>query len=48
MSAHISLLPAVGALDPATQAFPRLTPAQIERARPYGKIRQVASGRNHL
>jgi CRP-like cAMP-binding protein len=44
MSGQISLLPPVGALDSTTQAFPRLMPAQIERTRPYGKVRQVASG----
>jgi thioredoxin reductase (NADPH) len=37
-------LPQVSALDPLTQAFPKLTPAQIDRARPYGKLRQVAVG----
>ena len=31
-------------LDPKTQAFPALTPAQIDRVRPYGKIRPVKAG----
>ena len=35
---------AMSALDPFTQAFPRLTPEQIDRARPYGKIRPVKVG----
>src|SRR5271166_1112309 len=37
-------LPQVSALDPVTQAFPTLTPAQIDRARPFGKVRPVAVG----
>jgi thioredoxin reductase (NADPH) len=32
------------ALDPNTQAFPILTPAQIDRIRPLGKVRSVQSG----
>jgi thioredoxin reductase (NADPH) len=32
------------ALDPRTQAFPTLTPAQINRIRPFGKVRQVKLG----
>ncbi len=32
------------ALDPKTQAFPELTPAQIDRIRPLGKVRTVESG----
>jgi thioredoxin reductase (NADPH) len=32
------------ALDPRTQVFPILTPAQIDRIRPYGRIRHVQSG----
>src|SRR3954451_10351199 len=32
------------ALDPKTQAFPELTPAQIDRIRPLGKVRTVNSG----
>jgi thioredoxin reductase (NADPH) len=36
------LLPS--ALDPRTQTFPVLTPGQIDRIRPGGKLRQVAKG----
>ena len=32
------------ALDSRTQIFPTLTPAQIERARPFGKLRKVNAG----
>ena len=32
------------ALDPSTQAFPKLTSAQIDRARPFGRVRPVAVG----
>lgn len=32
------------ALDPNTQAFPTLTPAQIDRIRPLGRVRSVHSG----
>jgi thioredoxin reductase (NADPH) len=32
------------ALDPNTQAFPTLTPAQIDRIRPLGRVRSVQSG----
>ncbi|MFL6447052.1 MAG: FAD-dependent oxidoreductase [Bryobacteraceae bacterium] len=32
------------ALDPQTQAFPTLTPAQIDRIRPLGRVRTVESG----
>ena len=32
------------ALDPRTQSFPKLTPAQIDRIRPLGRIRKVARG----
>lgn len=32
------------ALDPKTQAFPQLTPAQIDRIRPLGRVRSVRSG----
>jgi len=35
---------AISALDPYTQAFPTLTAEQIDRARPYGKIRPVKVG----
>jgi len=37
-------LPQTSALDQQTQAFPKLTPAQIDRIRPYGKPRQVFPG----
>src|SRR5713226_6528665 len=36
--------PAPSALDAATQAFPVLTPAQIARLRPGGKLRKVEPG----
>ena len=42
MAASASPLPS--ALDPQTQAFPKLTEAQINRIRPYGKVRQVKAG----
>src|SRR4051795_9269451 len=32
------------ALDPRTQAFPVLTPAQIDRIRPLGRTRKVERG----
>jgi len=32
------------ALDPNTQVFPTLTPAQIDRIRPLGRVRSVHSG----
>ena len=45
MSDRILPLPAaISALDPYTQAFPTLTVEQIDRARPYGKIRPVKVG----
>src|SRR3954465_1838608 len=40
----MSSRPQVSALDANTQIFPSLTPAQIERARPYGKVRSVSAG----
>src|SRR5271165_797169 len=40
----MSTWPAPSALDPATQAFPHLTPAQIDRLRPVGKVRKVELG----
>src|SRR6185312_9724153 len=40
----MSTIPAVSALDARTQTFPVLTPAQIERVRPAGKIRHVETG----
>jgi thioredoxin reductase (NADPH) len=39
MAASASPLPS--ALDPQTQSFPKLTEAQINRIRPYGKVRAV-------
>src|SRR5258705_1556642 len=36
--------PVPSALDARTQAFPVLTPAQIDRVRPLGKIRKVKAG----
>ena len=36
--------PSLSALDPNTQAFPVLTPTQIDRIRPLGHIRGVQSG----
>jgi len=36
--------PAPSALDASTQSFPTLTPEQIERLRPYGKVRKVQPG----
>jgi thioredoxin reductase (NADPH) len=44
MSERTLPLPQVSALDPQTQAFPKLTAAQIERARTFGRIRPVAVG----
>src|SRR5881227_2670929 len=32
------------ALDPKTQAFPTLTPVQIDRVRALGKVRSVRTG----
>ena len=42
MSQSVSPLANTSALDQQTQAFPTLTPAQIDRARPYGTVRPVA------
>ncbi len=36
--------PAPSALDASTQSFPTLTPEQIDRLRPYGKVRKVQPG----
>ena len=44
MAEQTSSPPQVSALNPQTQAFPKLTPAQIARARPFGKVRPVAAG----
>lgn len=40
----MSSWPTPSALDPRTQAFPILTPAQIERLRPGGRLRKVVPG----
>src|SRR5258708_19172413 len=40
----MSTCPSPSALDPRTQAFPVLTPAQIARLRPGGKLRKVEPG----
>src|ERR1700722_4387918 len=40
----MSTWPAPSALDASTQAFPVLTPAQIGRVRPGGKLRKVEPG----
>ncbi len=37
VTSHISV-------EPGSEAFPLLTPAQIERLRPHGKLRQVEAG----
>ena len=44
MSATSFPLPQTSALDQKTQAFPLLTPTQIDRVRPYGKLRTVSRG----
>ena len=44
MSTSAFPIPQTSALDPQTQAFPLLTPAQIDRIRPYGKVRAVSAG----
>ncbi len=40
----MSNLPNLSALDARTQAFPVLTPAQIDRIRPWGSVRRVERG----
>jgi thioredoxin reductase (NADPH) len=40
----MSSWPVASALDPRTQAFPTLTPAQISRIRPQGQVRNVRKG----
>jgi thioredoxin reductase (NADPH) len=40
----MSTWPIPSALDANTQAFPTLTPGQIDRLRPYGKLRPVEPG----
>ena len=37
-------IPNASAPDQQTQAFPHLTPAQIDRIRPYGKLRTLSAG----
>jgi thioredoxin reductase (NADPH) len=37
VATHISV-------EPGSEAFPLLTPAQIERLRPHGKLRHVEAG----
>ena len=37
-------IPNTSTPDQQTQAFPHLTPAQIDRIRPYGKLRTVSAG----
>jgi thioredoxin reductase (NADPH) len=44
MSERSLPLPPVSVLDPATQAFPTLAPAQIDRARPFGTVKPVVKG----
>jgi thioredoxin reductase (NADPH) len=38
------MLPPINAPDRQAEAFPVLTPAQIDRIRPYGKVRSVLAG----
>lgn len=40
----MSTQPLLTSPDPAHQAFPKLTPAQLERIRPYGRLRKVEAG----
>ena len=44
LGANMSSLPALSALDPRTQAFPVLTPAQIDRVRALSDMRSVKPG----
>jgi thioredoxin reductase (NADPH) len=44
MSAASFPIPNTSALDQQTQAFPHLTPVQIDRIRPHGKVRSVSAG----
>ena len=44
MSTPSLAIPNTSALDPQTQAFPKLTAEQIDRIRPYGKVRAVSAG----
>ena len=43
-SQSMSSVPLITSPDPMHQAFPKLTPAQLERIRPYGKLRAVTAG----
>ena len=38
------MLPPINAPDRQAEAFPVLTPAQIDRIRPYGNVRSVQAG----
>src|SRR5579863_2650641 len=38
------MLPSINAPDRQTEAFPVLNPAQVDRLRPYGKVRSVVAG----
>ena len=38
------MLPTINTPDRQAEAFPVLTPAQIDRLRPYGNIRSVQAG----
>ena len=40
----MSTTPLITSPDPRRQAFPKLTPVQLQRIRPYGKLRQVKAG----
>src|SRR5665213_314216 len=44
LGGKVASSPVPSALDPRTQAFPVLTPAQIDRIRPIGSIRRVENG----
>jgi thioredoxin reductase (NADPH) len=44
MAGNLALPPKMSALDPTTQAFPKLTAAQVERVKHYGKVREVQVG----
>ena len=39
-----SMLPSINGPDRQSEAFPTLTPAQIDRIRPYGTVRAVHAG----
>jgi thioredoxin reductase (NADPH) len=38
------MLSTINTPDPQAEAFPVLTPAQIDRIRPYGNVRSVRAG----